>query len=304
MAEEKKRKRLLLLNKLSPGDVLMMTVAIRDLHKTFPEQFLTGLAEGSSCDWLFENNPYITKIDKGTESMFLNMEYPSIHRSGWRGTHFCEGYVRFLSKRLKRKVHLTSMLPDVHLSEEEKSWTNQVEEQLGYKGKFWLINAGVKTEDYSLKRWLGYQKVVDLLKHDVQFVQVGGGEATHDHPPLEGVLSLVGQTDGRQFVRLMNAAEGCLTGVSFPMHLAAAFQKPCVVVAGGREPARWEMYPNHAFHYTNGRLSCCAYDGCWKNKPLDCLNWVGNQPRCMAMITPEAVAQSVLDYYRGGMLCH
>jgi hypothetical protein len=51
-------------------------------------------------------------------------------------------------------------------------------------------------------------------------------------------------------------------------------------------------------------LNCCAYDGCWKNKPPDCENWVGNQPRCMAMIQPETVAQSVRGYYTGGMLCH
>ena len=302
MSKEKKGKRLLLQNDLSPGDVLMLTVAIRDLHKTFPEQFITGLE--TSCDWLFENNPYITPMKKGEEHVYIRCEYPSIHRSGWRGTHFCEGFVRFLSRTLKRKIHLSSMLPDLHLSEEEKSWTNQVEEQLGYKGKFWLINAGVKTMDYSLKRYHRYQEVVDALKGEVQFVQIGATDAQHDHPPLENVLSLVGKTDGRQLVRLMSVAEGCVTGVSFPMHLAAAFQKPCVVVAGGREPIRWEMYPNHAYHATNGMLACCAYDGCWKNKPPDCENMAGNVPRCMAMIPPEAIAQSVRNYYLGGLLCH
>jgi len=298
-----KPKKLLLHNKLSPGDVLMMTIAIRDLHKTFPGQFETGLAEGSSCDWIFENNPYLTEIAPA-EATLIEMAYPSVHRSGWRGTHFCEGYVRFLSKKLKRKIHISSMLPDVHLSDEEKTWTNQVEQELGYKGKFWLINAGVKTDDFPLKRYHRYQEVVDLLRGEVQFVQIGEVNPNHDHPLLEGALNMVGKTDGRQLIRLAYHAQGILTGVSLPMHLAAAFQKPCVVIAGGREPIRWEMYPNHAYLATNGMLSCCAYDGCWKGKAESCAYYMHDVPRCMAMITPERVAEAVRGYYLGGLLCH
>lgn len=302
--KERTCKKILMRNTLSPGDVLTMTVAIRDLHKTFPDEYLTGLTPDSSCDWIFENNPYLTKIEPGTEDLFLQMEYPSIHRSGWRGTHFSEGYIRFLSKKLKRKIHISSMLPDIHLSEDEKSWTNQVQEHLGYKGKFWLVNAGVKAIDYPLKQYHRYQEVINLLQGEVQFVQIGESSVDHEHTPLTGVLDMIGQTDGRQLVRLMSHAEGCLTGVSLPMHLAAAFQKPCVVIAGGREPMRWEAYPNHAFLSTNGMLSCCAYDGCWKNKPEDCEYYMHDAPRCMKLITPEQIAQAVRNYYQGGVLCH
>ena len=65
------------------------------------------------------------------------------------------------------------------------------------------------------------------------------------------------------------------------MHLAAAVEvpgemengiwkmpknRPCVVVAGGREPAQWEAYPHHQYLHTNGALRCCDNGGCWKSR--------------------------------------
>ena len=58
------------------------------------------------------------------------------------------------------------------------------------------------------------------------------------------------------------------------MHLAAAVEtapgmpknRPCVVLAGGREPAQWEAYPHHQYLHTNGALLCCDQGGCWKSR--------------------------------------
>ena len=67
------------------------------------------------------------------------------------------------------------------------------------------------------------------------------------------------------------------------MHLAAAVEvaggmdngqwtmpknRPCVVVAGGREPAQWEAYPHHQYIHTNGALRCCDHGGCWKARTV------------------------------------
>jgi ADP-heptose:LPS heptosyltransferase len=96
------------------------------------------------------------------------------------------------------------------------------------------------------------------------------------------------------------------------MHLMAAWQKPCVVVAGGREPFRWEQYPNHRYLNTNGQLDCCAYGGCWnsgmvekkegKTENKTCKNLSGNIPKCMQFIKPDQVVNEVLNYYYGGVL--
>jgi hypothetical protein len=56
------------------------------------------------------------------------------------------------------------------------------------------------------------------------------------------------------------------------MHLAAAVPtrsgrlRPCVVVAGGREPPHWEAYPGHQFLHTIGCLPCCSTGGCWRSR--------------------------------------
>jgi len=84
----------------------------------------------------------------------------------------------------------------------------------------------------------------------------------------------MGKTNLRQLIRLMHHAQGVLCPVTLHMHLAAAVpmrkgmpkNRPCVVVAGGREPAQWEAYPHHQYLHTNGALPCCDQGGCWKSR--------------------------------------
>jgi hypothetical protein len=117
-----------------------------------------------------------------------------------------------------------------------------------------------------------YQKVVDHFQGRLQFLQCG--EEGHWHPKLNGVINLIGKTDTRQFVRLMHHADGVVCPVTFAMHLAAAVEtrpnharpRPCVLIAGGREPAHWEAYSHHQYISTTGSLSCCQEGGCWKSR--------------------------------------
>src|ERR1019366_10388870 len=72
-------RRLILRNSLSPGDIVMLTAAVRDLHLSYPGQFLTDTR--TPCPALWENNPYMTQLsegDPGTE--LIDCEYPLIHR--------------------------------------------------------------------------------------------------------------------------------------------------------------------------------------------------------------------------------
>ena len=88
------------------------------------------------------------------------------------------------------------------------------------------------------------------------------------------MLDLRGKTDLRQLVRLVHHAQGVLCPVTLHMHLAAAVpvragmprNRPCVVVAGGREPSQWEAYPHHQCIHTNGALPCCDNGGYWKSR--------------------------------------
>lgn len=289
--------KLILMNHLSPGDIAMLTACVRDLHLTYPGKYLTDVR--TSCPDLWINNPYITKLDEKDMSVRkIQMHYPLIHRSNQVRKHFINGFREYLSQVLKINIKPGPFKPDIHLTEYEK--TNPI-----IKGDYWIIVSGGKN-DFTAKWWdpLKWQKVVDLLKDKVKFVQVGA--AQHYHPRLKNVIDMVGKTSIRDLLRLIYHSRGVCCIVTCLMHFAAAFDKPCVVVAGGREPYWWEAYPGHKYLHTIGKLDCCKAWGCWKSKV------VGNghsvckrakevrpgvwQPECLTLITPEMVAGHVLEY--------
>jgi hypothetical protein len=190
----------------------------------------------------------------------------------------------------------------------------------GGDAPFWLVCAGGK-HDITVKWWAAerYQEVVNHFRGRIQFLQVG--HAGHHHPRLDGVMDLRGRTDLRQLIRLVYNAQGVLCGVTALMHLAAAVPRPphrpglrpCVVIAGGREPPPWEAYPGHQFLHTVGALPCCREDGCWKARtqalgdgaPEDeldarCVDVAGSLPRCMRLITSGDVIRRIENYVEGG----
>lgn len=268
-------KKLILSNFLSPGDLLMLTAAVRDLHLTHPGKFVTDIR--TSCPAFWENNPYITPLDSNDpEVTEIHCEYPLIHESNTAPYHFIHGFRLFLSERLGVTIKPHAFKGDIHISDLEKSWLSQVDEITGQCGTpFWIIVSGGK-RDFTAKWWDPdrCQQVVDHFCGKIRFVQCGDAGDWHQHPRLEGVIDLVGKTDLRQMVRLMYHAQGVICPVTMFMHLAAAVEtkpgrpinRPCVVIAGGREPMQWEAYPHHQYLHTNGALPCCDNGGCWKSR--------------------------------------
>ncbi len=311
------RRHLALKCHLSPGDVVMLTAAVRDLHRAHQNQFVTYVETSASDLW--ENNPYITPLDRSEPNVrTIEMHYPLVNQSNQRPVHFLRGYTEYLESQLGLRIPTTDFRGDIHLSDAEKNWTSQVEEQFGLKGPFWLLVAGGKY-DFTAKWWPPefYQAVVDHFRGRVHFVQCG--EAAHWHPSLKGVFNLVGKTSLRQLVRLVYHAAGVICPVTLAMHLAAATPiktnrlRPCVVLAGGREPPHWEAYPGHQFLHTIGMLPCCAAGGCWRSRcqkvgdhdMKDSQNLCERPvsvrddlviPQCMVMVKPERVIAAVEGY--------
>ena len=289
---------IILRNRLSPGDVLVMSVAIRALHDAHGNKFYIDV--DTPCNEIFENSPFLTKLNG--VGQVIDMHYPEINKSGASGRHFSDGHRKYLETVLDLEIPRVGLLPDVFLTQDEKLWPSPVLKHTGYDGKYWVINAGSKS-DYTLKQYHRWQEVVDLWASkfpDVKLVQVG--QAEHNHKPLSGAIDLRGKTGIRDLFRVIEKAEGVLSCVSFAMHIAAALEKPCVVVAGGREGTRWELYPSHRFLYTNGTMDCALYDGCWQSKTEECKHLVSGVPLCMDMIRPEDIVRAMELYYLGGVL--
>ncbi|MDB6032922.1 MAG: ADP-heptose:LPS heptosyltransferase-like protein [Verrucomicrobiales bacterium] len=305
----------------SAGDIVMLTASVRDLNRRYPGKFQVDIRTPFSPIW--EHNPYITPLDENDPQVeTIECSYPLINLSNAVPLHCLHGFAAFLSERLGASIPLTEFKGDIFLSNEEKNWMSQVHELTGQDTPFWIIVAGGKF-DVPIKWWdkERYQEVVDHFRGRIQFVQVG--DSTHYHPELSGVIDLRGRTGMRQLIRLVYHAQGVLCPVTALMHLAAAVEikhstpqqkRACVVVAGGREPAHWEAYPNHQFIHTNGALSCCLQGGCWKSRvvPLHdgdkrdqnlCLDVVDKKlPRCMDMITAQHVINRIEWYFQGGAL--
>jgi hypothetical protein len=305
----------------SPGDLVMLTAAVRDLHHWYPGQFLTDVR--TPCPDLWENNPHLTSLsDDDPEVEQLACSYPLIDRCNETPYHCLHGFIEFLNERLQLAIKPTAFKGDIHLSEQEKAWHSQIHEATGENTPFWIVAAGGKY-DVTIKWWESarYQEVVNHFRGKIQFVQVG--DYGHHHPRLDGVIDLRGQTSLRELIRLVHHSQGVLCSVTALMHLAAAVQtkhkqptnRPCVVIAGGREPAYWEAYPDHQFIHTNGALACCVNGGCWKDRAVRlrdgnerdrrdhlCVNVLNALPRCMDLITPAEVIRRMEIYFNGGSL--
>jgi ADP-heptose:LPS heptosyltransferase len=312
-------RKLILSNFQSPGDIVMLTAAVRDLHVSCPGAFITDVR--TSCPDLWLHNPWLTPLaDRDPKAELLDCHYPLIHQSNQLPYHFIHGFSQYLGEHLGVRMQPTQFKGDIHLSGEEKALPVPGDQEIGGR-PFWLIAAGGKF-DFTIKWWdtARYQEVVDHFAGKLLFVQVG--EAGHHHPPLKGVLDLRGETTLRELVRLVHHAQGVLSPVTLLMHLAAAVEtppdrppnRPCVVIAGGREPAHWEAYPYHQFLHTLGMLDCCVRGGCWRSRTLPlgdgdakdhphalCVNVTGTLPRCMDLITAGDVIAAVQKYFTSGL---
>ncbi|PWU09168.1 MAG: hypothetical protein C5B50_27995, partial [Verrucomicrobia bacterium] len=203
-------------NWLSPGDVVMLTAAVRDLHRAYPGRFLTDVR--TSCPALWRHNPHLTPLKpkgRGVRSMLCH--YPLIHQSNTAPYHFIHGFIEYFNAKLGLNIRPTEFKGDIHLGRREKSNPGPVEEMLGNgalslaerfrlkersglrgeeHGPYWIISAGGKY-DFTVKWWhrRRWQEVVDHFHGRLLFVQVG--DKGHYHPPLKGVLDLRGKTSLR-----------------------------------------------------------------------------------------------------------
>src|SRR6185436_5294762 len=120
-------RKLILKTLLSPGDIVMLTAAVRDLHRCYPGRFQTDVR--TSCAELWQHNPHLTALpDEDPKIERIDCEYPLIHRSNTSGCHFIHGFSEHLNQRLSLRIRPSVLRGDIHLSREERAWQSQVHE--------------------------------------------------------------------------------------------------------------------------------------------------------------------------------
>lgn len=314
------------------GDTVLMTALVRDLQATYPNQFKIDIQSNWSRVWY--NNPHIgefmPKVFSRSDVVELSWKsaiysHARVVEDGVeRRRHILGWYHHAFEKQTGIRIRPLKPYADIHLTDSEK--------QPIVSGNYWVIVGGGKL-DATVKHWHfdRIQEVVRRLKdRGIEVVQIGATHKNHIHPNLPDSLNMIGKTeDIRDLFSLIYNSQGVICGVTGPMHIAAAFQKPCVVFAGGREEVWFEAYTNdqdsfgtdcspvpveHRFLHSIGKLSCCLEHGCWRNRtvPIEeeditlkphglCL-----QPKrlpdktaiatCQDLITVDDVVSAVLSY--------
>jgi len=315
-------RRIVLIHKRAPGDTAVLTALPRDIHAAYPGQFEIGV--DTNCMSIWDHNPHIVpvkKLEAKGKVERLKLTYgKGIRDQNFETVHFLAYFHKDFEVQARVRVPLSLPYPDLHLSEEEKSVSL-------VKNRYWAFLSGGKN-DFTAKVWASahWQETIDQLNAlGIPCVQIGGTDKGHWHPEIKNVLNLVGKTSLRDMMRVIYHADGVICGITSAMHFAAGLQKPCVVLAGGREAWWWEAYVRensglggadvaakleypHRYLHTIGLLDCCQRHGCWKNKVIKIQDDTSvckypiikpgqAVPKCLDMITPNHVIEAVMSYY-------
>lgn len=314
--------------KMAPGDVSMLTSLVRDIKLTYGDRYAVDVR--TNFDAIWRHNPYLTKMeDKQDGVEWIKMTYKAgLKRASREKIHFVTEFHRFFFEQTRIKVPCLYPHADLHLSDEEKAHPR-------ISGRYWIVIAGGKT-DVTVK-WFSFdrlQAVINRLrKWGLRFVQEGAVKKLCVHPLLDNVHSVVGMTSVRDLIVNIQHADGVICPITFQMHIAGALQKPCVVLAGGREEPHWEEYSNdwdafgdecekvkvpHRYLHTMGQLECCKTKGCWTQRVIKLNDNTkhdknlchlpvlaeGGQtvPKCLDLIDSDIVIEAVMSYYEDGTL--
>jgi hypothetical protein len=303
-------RKLILNTQLSLGDIVCFTAAVRELHRQYPDQFVTDVRTPFPQVW--EHNLDITPLadddpdSEWIECRYDRTDYASVHKSNQHPVHLIEAYCADLADQLGLPpLRPHELQGHIVLGRDEYGWMSLPHERFNVQ-RYWIIVCGGKT-DATVKWWLPEyaQQVVHYFRNRIQFVQVGQIGEGHWHADLRDVIDLRGQTDVRQLIRLVHSAAGIVCGITSLVHLAAAVPlptwqrrpRPCIVTAGGREPRTWYSYQSHRILETVGSLPCCRDGGCWHSHTVSlggekerlCERVINSHPKCMQMIRPESV---------------
>ena len=298
------------------GDNVVATRAILELTK---EVGPVNLYSSHPEVWM--HHPGVANLEHISQAPAncIPLEYSnSINSANNNSYHFVRGYLNDANDTMRTSVKLSDLRPHLTLSPGEKSIVEP---------PYWILMAGSKL-DFQTKQWdpTNYRRVVDLLP-GIKFVSVGAsksnsGKGINVNHIIPKALDLVGTTTLRQLITLIAFSDGVLCGVTSAMHIAAAFNKPCVVVAGGREPWWWEAYNKetwklscdsappddfceHVYFHSIGSLQCSSMSGCGKsrlgcNSEVCCSNVVaapsGSSPMCMQAVSAEMVVDAIHNY--------
>lgn len=314
----------LLVHRKAAGDTIAATALIRDLALAYPGMRFGAAMTGSED--ILAGNPYLTDLhgnDPGVIHVKLDYRDGMAAVSSGIPVYYLAAYHCNFTKQTGLTVPFTNPKPELYLTDEEVN-TRPIDQP------YWLVLAGGKkdmtTKIYPQNR---FQQIVNGTP-EIRWVQIGArgdDRFLHIQHDLQNVTDLVGKTSLRQLFQLVYHSDGVLCGPTQTMLIAAAFDKPCVVLAGGREPYEWLAFEKgnpslrglehhikvpHRYLHTIGKLDCCAKTGCWACQVIPPHNdsafppgYICKRPvleqevpitECFSLIHPTMVIEAIRSY--------
>ena len=264
------------------GDDLLCTAVARELKKREAGKLVMFSNHGS----LFEHNPDIAAV--------YNLGYPTIGRRRYAGYNCIipqfSKYNPESDKDSFQKEHVITTMcrftgitggielrPYLTLTPKERLKGSLFERQVVIQSAGLASGPGrMKNKEWFPER---FQEVADLLKEEVQLVQLG----TESDPLIKGALDLRGKTSLRESAAILAASQLFIGIVGFPMHLARAVDCRSVILFGGREDPSVTGYSCN--ENLVGAMPCAP---CWQRNRCD------YDRECMRMIEPDQVVAAVL----------
>lgn len=301
-------------NRQALGDILTFTCGVRDFKKQFPD---VRVGVHSTAMHIWDHNPHIDHtfrpgtLENDKKIVKIGPGFLT-NKSGTWDYHMANAFRLDIQNKLNVKITQGEVRPDIWMTEEEYNRKPVIDIDKPY----WVFIYGGEP-GWPSKQYHRWQEVINILKDDIQFVQLGVKK--HPYPILDNVIDYVGRTEDRNtgirdLFNIFLHAQGSLGLVSMHMHLSAAFNNPCCVLAAGREPASFTQYYGHQYVQNNGTMKCSETKACWACKLEGCRNLVDptniptknhntkQVPKCVDIIEPEQIAEGIRQYYKGGRL--
>ena len=102
-------------NTQSPGDVIVLMAALRDISATYPGRFRFGVDTIERSVWA--HNPNIDQSLRAGKKIIA--KYPLVHRSNQQKVHFMWGFLDYLNQQLRIDAKLLDFRPALYLSPQE-----------------------------------------------------------------------------------------------------------------------------------------------------------------------------------------
>ena len=284
-------------NKMRIGDIIALTATIRDFKTAYPE---TKVAVETDCQALWDYNPYVSEVENPEVVVDIGPK-KGTNKSNTRHLHLTDAFRMCAEERLGISIPAGECKPDLWMSEEEFNAPSPIDEP------YWILTVGCEP-GWPAKLWPFeyWQEVINTSP--VRFVQAQ--KLGDPFPVMDGVIDYTGRTENiRDLMKLFLHAEGSAGLVSMHMHMSAAFDKPCVVVAGAREPPWFTQYMGHQYIQNCGAVACSMAQngyqvgGCWKCSTEACdkrrEQYDMGEHTCMSLIRPEEVAGAIDKYSKG-----